>query len=320
MMINGVLGPIDTKDLGETLIHEHAVTCCDWSMRQSLRSQYCEPDIMLDIAVKQLKKAKDMGIGTVVDGTPINLGRDIQSIKKAAELSGMNIIVSTGFYHQEDPWISTRDWQQTYDLLLYECENGVEDTDILPGIFKCAVDYLGFTPYVNNMLATTAKVAAKVGIPIFCHTIPELAQGNQMMDIFDENGVDPKRVVAGHSGDVNDLDYLESVLKRGCYLGMDRCGIETATSGTLLANRVDTIYQLCKRGWTDKLLLSHDFAPYTGFFFSWADWKKLDHLNLEVDFTFVKRKVVPMLLEKGLTEADITQLTVTNARNFFEGK
>ena len=34
MKINSVLGPIDTADLGPTLMHEH-VTCADWSLRMN---------------------------------------------------------------------------------------------------------------------------------------------------------------------------------------------------------------------------------------------------------------------------------------------
>ena len=177
MVINTVTGTIDSSELGYTLMHEHAVTCCDWSMRMGLRSRFCQEERLLEMAVIQLKKAKSAGIRTIVDGTPINLGRDISLIKKAAEQSGINIIVSSGFYHQQDPCLEWKPYNEILSYLDDECTYGLEDTDILPGIMKCAVDYRGITEYIVKMLGVTADCAVKHRLPIFCHTIPELKHG-----------------------------------------------------------------------------------------------------------------------------------------------
>ena len=77
MMIQGVLGPIDTAELGQTLMHEH-ITCADWSMRMNFGARFFEFDQVAEIAAGQLGKAKALGVRTVVDGTPVNLGRDIR--------------------------------------------------------------------------------------------------------------------------------------------------------------------------------------------------------------------------------------------------
>ena len=37
--VNGVLGPIDTEELGFTLMHEH-ILVVDWSMRQAFADWY----------------------------------------------------------------------------------------------------------------------------------------------------------------------------------------------------------------------------------------------------------------------------------------
>ena len=212
MRIHTVTGTVDSADLGYTLMHEHAVTCCDWSMRMGLRSQFCEDGRLLEMAVTQLKRARAAGIDTIVDGTPINLGRDIRLIREAALQSGMNIIVSSGFYHQQDPWLEWKPYEEILGYLDYECAHGLEETDVLPGIMKCAVDYRGITDYIVKMLGVTADCAVKHRIPIFCHTIPELKHGGAMLDIMADHGVPMRAVIAGHSGDVDDIDYLESVL------------------------------------------------------------------------------------------------------------
>ena len=83
MMIQGVLGPIDTAELGQTLMHEH-ITCADWAMRMNFGARFFEFDQVAEIAAGQLGKAKALGVRTVVDGTPVNLGRDIRLIREVA--------------------------------------------------------------------------------------------------------------------------------------------------------------------------------------------------------------------------------------------
>ncbi len=316
--LNGVLGPIRTEDLGYTLIHEHVVTCCDWSLRMTLGSLYFEEEAMMEMALKQLKKAKSTGISTIVDGTPLNLGRDIRLIRKAAELSGVNVLASSGFYHQPNPILATKPAGQLTDLLLRDCGEGMTGTDIKPAILKAAVDYMGFTDYIEKLLNVVGAVSAKLSLPVFCHTIPELRQGSEMLDIFESCGVPPSAVIAGHSGDVDDIDYLISILKRGCYLGMDRFGIQTATPGTSLERRCWTIAELCSRGWGDKLLIGHDYAVYSGFFESWEDSLRPEFLEKDVEWTYYERRAVPILRAAGLGPEELHKLVVDNPRRFFE--
>ncbi|WP_302491613.1 phosphotriesterase [uncultured Oscillibacter sp.] len=318
MKIPTVTGLMDTSQLGYTLIHEHAVTCCDWAMRMCLRGQFCQEDRLLEMAVIQLKKAKAAGIDTIVDGTPINLGRDIRLIRQASERSGVRVIVSTGFYHQEDPWLTWKPREEIYGYLANECEHGVEETDILPGILKCAVDHLGLTDYIIKILGITAEAARTYHLPIFCHTVPELRHGSDILDIMEDHGVALENLIVGHSGDVDDVDYLESLLSRGCYLGMDRFGTVTATPGTTLERRVDTILRLCRDDWADRLLISHDYAPYTGFIPSWREASTDEALEKAVNFTYFEEFAAPMLLEKGLPEETLHKLTHENPRRFFE--
>ena len=318
MRIPTAAGFVDSSQLGCTLIHEHAVTCCDWSMRMCLKNQFCNDGRLLEMAVTQLRKAKAAGIDTIVDGTPINLGRDIRLIRRASEESGVNIIVSSGFYHQRDPWLDWKPYEELLGYLDYECANGLEETPVLPGIMKCAVDAPGITDYIEKMLGVTADCAVTHRLPVFCHTIPELRHGNAMLDIMEAHGVPIRAVIAGHSGDVDDIPYLESLLRRGCYLGMDRFGTVTKTPGTTLENRCRTIARLFEDGFGDRLLISHDYAPYTGFLPDWKTASREEELEKPVNFTYFERFAVPVLTELGLSAEDLRKLRVDNPRTYFE--
>ena len=99
MKIQSVLGPVDTSELGQVLMHEH-LTCADWSMRMNFGSRFYEADKVTEMACGMLDKAAQQGVATVVDGTPVNLGRDIHLMRDVARRTGLNIIASTGFYYQ----------------------------------------------------------------------------------------------------------------------------------------------------------------------------------------------------------------------------
>ena len=87
--INSVLGPIDSSDLGFTLMHEHVMVAAS-----GLSKSY--PDLLgpnrEERAVACLKKAKAEGINTLLDATTFDLGRDPEMLRHVAYESGVNLI------------------------------------------------------------------------------------------------------------------------------------------------------------------------------------------------------------------------------------
>lgn len=316
MEIQSVLGPVDTAALGQVLMHEH-LTCADWSMRMNFGPRFYEEDKVAEMACGMLSKAAAMGVRTVVDGTPVNLGRDIRLMRETARRTGLNIIASTGFYYQEEPWLAFRDEEQIYDLLMGDCTGGIQGTHSRPGILKAGVGHAGVTPLLQKVLHATGRAAARTGLPIFCHHDPSICSGGEILDLFEGCGVAPSRVILGHSGDTTELDYLTAMLERGCWLGMDRFGFCDRDLG--LEPRVDAIARLCEKGWGHRLLLSHDLAAYLAFWDSWETTKSSDYLNLEEDFTFIHRRVLPALRERGLESSVVDGLLTANPKAFFEG-
>jgi len=312
-MINTVLGPVAPQALGQTLIHEH-ITTADWSFRAAFGKAYFDREKVFADAVAQFSRLKtEYGLGTVVDGTPINLGRDVELIRDVAAATGLHFVVSTGFYTQMDPVVECHTPAEKAALLVRECENGIGDTGIRPGIFKCAVGEAGFTDFTIELLRSVACAARETGLPVFVHTTVHSRSGEGAADLFTDCGVAPERVILGHSGDTNDLDYLEGLLSRGFYLGMDRFGLHRINNS--LENRVDTIAKLCARGWAERLLLSHDRALYLGFGGGWDD----EDCPTAPDMTILHRLALPMLLEKGVTCAQIDTMLIDNPARVLAG-
>lgn len=316
--IQTVLGAVAAEALGQTLIHEH-ITCADWSMRMNFGPKFYEEDTVAKMAADLLNKVKVCGVSTVVDGTPINLGRDIHLIRKVAEATGLNLIASSGFYYQEEPWLAMRDEEEIYELLSGECRDGIAGTDSLPGIMKSGISPAGVTPLQHKLLHATGRVAAELDLPIFCHHDPNSKTGHDIMGVYTSVGVRPERVVLGHSGDTTDVDYLVSVLNEGCYVGFDRLAYCGFGATPVLEDSVRTILALCEKGYQDKIMLSHDWAAYLAFWDSWQTTKHSDYMHIEADFTYAHTHVLPGLRSGGLDEAGINDLLVENPKRFLCG-
>ena len=306
MKINTVAGPLDTTDLGPTLMHEH-VSCADWSMRMNFGRSFFKYEKVVETAVAMFTKmSQECGIKTVVDGTPVNLGRDVRLIKEVADRTGLNFVVSGGFYYQEEPGMAFLPQEALIDLMLEECQNGVAGTLIVPGIMKTAVG-AEVTPYLEKILSAVGQVAAQTGLPLFCHHNVDNRNGGQILDIFEAQGMAPNKIILGHSGDTDNLEYLLAMLDRGCYIGMDRFGYCDIMLS--LERRVATIAALCKQGFTNRMFLSHDLAAQL--FFDGSSQGR-------PDFTFIHKTVLPALLESGVTQAQIDEMLNDNPRRFFD--
>lgn len=310
--VNGVLGLIDIDDLGFTLMHEHFLVA-DWSLRHAF-SDWVVREEILDIAVRLSLKAKKAGVKTIVDMTPINLGRDVELIKEIAEKSQIQVIASTGLYYTEDPWLIDKDINVLINLFTRDITEGMEGTNIKAGMLKCATDILGITDVNRKLLRATALAGKATNTQIYTHTIAATRSGLMQQDIFENEGMNLEKVIIGHCGDTDDLDYLEAILSRGSYIGLDRFGSDFIYP---FENRINTLLELCKRGWTEKIIISQDMPCYYDWGQNeWQKMKKIDINALPVDFCYISNNVLPVLLERGITREQIRIITVDNPRRF----
>lgn len=309
--VNGVLGPIATQDLGFTLMHEH-ILIANWAMRQCYPG-YVDVDAHVELASGEVASALERGVRTLVDLTPVNLGRDIDVIRRVAERSGAQVIAATGFYWHEEPWMEAWPVEKLADYLIRDIEQGIEGTDARAGIIKCATDRLGVTDFNRKLLEVAAHAHRATGVPISTHTAVAEATGPPQQDVFEEAGVDLSRVVIGHCGDSADVGYLESILSRGSFIGMDRFGLDLILP---TKQRVSTIAELCRRGWAGQMVLSHDACCHI----DWFPKEMVPAAAPRWNFRHIPDDVIPALREAGVAEEDIQRMTVDNPRRVFESQ
>jgi phosphotriesterase-related protein len=311
--IDGVLGPIDTADLGFTLMHEH-ILIANWSMRQAF-ADWVDTDEVIERATQELVSAKELGVRTVVDLTPINIGRDIRVIREVARRAELQVVAATGLYYTEEPWLEAWPAEKLVEWLIRDLTDGIQGTDVKAGIVKCATNHAGVTPTNRKLLQVAARLHRESGVPISTHTAVENRSGLAQQDVFEQEGVDLGRVVIGHCGDSEDLDYLEAILARGSFIGMDRFGIDIILP---TEKRVATIAELCRRGHAGRMVLSHDACCHIDFFP--APHATLAAAAPKWNYRHIPADVVPALRKAGVSEDQIRAMTVDNPRRIFEAE
>src|SRR5689334_23612892 len=99
--IQTVRGPIDSSQLGVTLMHEH-VFVLDTEILQNYPEEWGDEEKRITDAIARLNELKSRGVDTIVDLTVIGLGRYIPRIQLIAQQTKINIVVATGVYTYHD--------------------------------------------------------------------------------------------------------------------------------------------------------------------------------------------------------------------------
>ncbi len=321
--IMGVLGPISPDQLGATLVHEHFVYgYSGWYADDTVAPN--DPGEVMKTCLDSIQKARNGGIGTIIDATPNDGGRDPGLYKALAEKSGMNIICSTGLYteHHGSPayWLVRGErWRTDYskmmaEMFIREITEGISRTGVKPGVLKIATS-LQMSKYEEAVHRAAAVAQKETGIPIITHTEGPTG-GIEQADFLLSEGADPKKVMIGHVSNSKDIEYHKSILERGVYIAFDRIGLGIVTPTDII---VQNISGLCGLGFADRIMLSHDTVQVTlgrpievpeRFQPRFADWQ-IDHIS---------RNALAALKAQGVTDEQIKTMMVENPRNLFLGK
>ncbi len=313
--VHTVLGPVDASALGPTLMHEH-IFILTADVQQNYPEEWGDEDERVADAVRQLRALAAAGITTLVDVTVIGQGRYLPRIKRIAEqVPELNIVVATGCYvFDEVPLFFSRRTAQVEaslgrpardvmaDFFVRDITEGIGRTGVRAGMLKCAVDEKGLTHGVERVLRAVAQAHGRTGAPITIHTRAASQHGPAILDVLADEGVDLSRVVLGHSGDVTQPGYLQSMVDAGLTLGMDRFGIDHFASFT---QRADLVVDLCRRGLADHLVPSHDYSCYL----DWFPPGSLDDLH-DWHYLHVSRDVLPYLRAHRVTDDEIDAMLV----------
>ena len=320
-VVETMRGPVDLGSLGQTLMHEHVFVLSTEHV-QNYGSDWWDEEAMVARAIEKLNAVYAKGIRTIVDPTVWGLGRDIPRMQRIAAETPVNIIVAAGLYVYEElpqqyayrgPGLLIDMPEPMVTDFSRDITEGIGGTGVKAAFLKCCMETPELTPGVERIARAIARAHVETGAPITVHTSGPHQTGRIAVRIFREAGADLSKVMIGHAGDSNDLDYLTELADAGVLLGMDRFGLDLFNP---TAERVKTIAALASRGYAASMVLAHDANCF-------IDWFGAAHDQIRPiaapnwHYEHISDDVLPALLEAGVTQAQIDTMMVENPVRYF---
>jgi phosphotriesterase-related protein len=206
----------------------------------------------LDLMTAELAIAKQEGIGCVVDGGHPDMGRDVAALRTMSTKSGMPIVVGGGLYTQ--PFYPKEIADMSEDKIAQMLIKQVETEPI--GVFGEIGSWDDITATERKVFRAIGRAHLETNLSIFTHTGIPGKSAMEQLDILEDAGVKPNRIVIGHLGNLvdNNVQVQKAICRRGAFIGFDRQG------GPGDAQQVPMVMALIEAGFADNLMFSADIS------------------------------------------------------------
>jgi phosphotriesterase-related protein len=298
--VQTVKGPVEADELGVVLIHEHLrfrdeAVAAEWPDRYDEQAE-------LDAALQAVDAAGSRGVQTIVDPTAMFGGRDVRFMARVSEQTGVRVVACTGIYSYDylPHYFENRDVDVMAEHFVADLQSGVQGTDIKAAFLKCAADAAGVTEHVEKIHRAVARASVQTGAPIMAHSMPAVEAGPRQVEIFAQEGVDLARVQIAHCGDTDDVSYIEGLIDRGVYVGLDRYGLEMFLP---IDKRNATAAELLRRGHAERMMISQDYCATIDWFPPEAEQVfESQGAIRNWSMTLVFDEVIPALRDQGVLD------------------
>lgn len=297
-----VRGPVPATELGVTLPHEHVLI--------DLVREYRADGLLNDegLAIRELKGFRDAGGSTLVDCTSEGLSRDPEALRRIATDTGVHIVMGSGFYRRpylDEALIDGSSVDELTERIVGDIEEGVAGTGVRAGV----IGEIGCDRYLSAVeeraLRAAARAQRRTGLAVTTHAA-RWPVGGRQLDLLEEEGVDPGRVIIGHCDMVPDPAYHLALARRGAFVQFDTVqgGADYDT-----AQRIRFIRNLLEAGFEDHVLLSQDVCRRT-------DLATFGGPGYTYVLTTFRRR----LEEEGIPPRTIERFLVDNPRRALSGE
>jgi predicted metal-dependent phosphotriesterase family hydrolase len=309
--VRTVTGDVAPERLGFTLPHEHT-QCHPWRIPE--RFDYWELTPDEDLIAAELERFRAAGGTCVVDVTLPGIGRDPAWLRRISARTGLFVVMGTGWYREPyyppDALIDRRSVDELADVMNGEFHDGVPGSEdesgerVRPGIIgEVGVHKPWVSAQEERVLRAAGRAARATGMAVTTHAVMSPV-GLRQLDILEEAGADPGRVVIGHSDSYPVLEHWLAVVGRGASIECDFLGMSFTPMERRGEPRViDLILEMLARGHADRVLLSQDVCDNSQLTFYDGN-----------GYAYLAESFLPRLRERGVPEADIETMTVGNPR------
>ena len=295
---------------GYTLMHEHVTI----DLSSVKKDEDCRLDCFEE-TVKEFKSLYGYGVRNILEVTNLGMGRNVEYIKRVSEQTGINIIVSTGFY--KEPFLPDCVYgnpaEELAQLMERELTQGIDGSwEPVPGDTGMCASVIGefgtskqqMTDMEKKVFDAMAAAAVKTGVPVTTHTTLG-TMGAEQADYLMERGVKPEKIIIGHMDLSQNIETRLSVLRRGVNVGFDTVGKLNYCPDTFRAEALKRIHE---EGMLSQVVLSMDIT-------------RKSHLKYRggIGYAYMFQSFLPLLSESGFTQAQIDMLLRENPRRILLG-
>jgi phosphotriesterase-related protein len=314
-LVQSYRGPVSVDDLGVVLMHEH-IFVRNPELEVNLPDGEWDPPQAVDAAVRDLTELFELGVRTIVDLTVPGIGRDVRLVAEVAGRVPVNLVAATGWYTPNvlptyfgfhGPGLAIDEIDPLIEMFVRDIRVGIAGSTIRAGMLKVMTDADGITPDVARVMEAAAVAHQETRVPITTHSHPSSRNGMVQQAFLGQRGVPADRIIIGHSGDTEDIDYLREIMDNGSTIGLDRFGMEQVLPDE---RRVRTLLALLDLGYAEQIVLSHDAACYSHV--TPPSWRARSAPRWRMDT--ISRSILPMLRDAGVTTDVIDQMLVGNPR------
>ena len=302
--VQTVLGPIEPSTLGFSLPHEHTQIAL-WHIQD--RWDYWQLTRDRAVILEELARYRAAGGSGLVDLTLPGVGRDPTWLRDISDASGLHLVMGCGWYrtayYPPETRIDRRSVDDLADELVGEIEDGVGETRVRPGIIgEIGTDKLWVSPVEERVHRAAARAARRTGLAVTTHGVLSDV-GLAQLRIFEDEGLDPARVIIGHADSYPVLDHHLAIIDRGANMEFDFLGMPWKAEQHGEDRTVDRLLELLARGHVDRILLSQDVCHDT-------QLKRFGGNG----YTYLIETFLPRLRSAGVTDLEIETMTVANPR------
>jgi predicted metal-dependent phosphotriesterase family hydrolase len=307
-IIRTILKDVTPESLGggATLFHEH-ITINDPAPSWLPPRKNAPPPAYggkIDLMVDEVRALAKDGVSCIVDGSTIDLGKNLDHLKEIATRTGFPIVAAGGYYLHATypPEVAEKSEDELARKLMSDAA-----AQRWGAMGEIGVSQHPMYPDEQKVLKAVCKTNLQTGLPIFTHN-PHTgcsACAVEQMDIIESMGVNPAHVCIGHLADITDDPKAEthkSLAKRGTFLGFDTVGRRLTQPDS---KKLEMVLAVIDAGYEDHVLLGSDFAT--------EDELKANH---GAGFDSAMIVFVPKMRAAGVKEETIHKILVDNPRRF----